>query len=299
MRLFSLRLLLLLSALTFFGGPARGACDGRLTGDTIAGGSEYDPFDAIDFRHSQSVSIRNTGSETCDFIVAFRRQPADAMLGPAVHYRLEDNAGNSLISGQAPPYSDRYLIFANVQAGQVLSATYYLVVPRGQFAHAGTYNDDDVMLLLFGRNGASQISAELDSKTLFVTQAVKPVVALNIAGGGLRTTLNFDTLTNGKERTVMLQTRANYAYSLALSSSNTSQLKLDPELPGQVWSIPYSLRVNNQPVRLQPSAILTQVAPQTSDGRESHVLLFRVEDIAGRRAGVYRDFVTVDIHIRP
>ena len=222
----SIRSLLLLSALMLYTAPAQSSCDGRLVGDAVAGGSEYDPFDALDFRHRQTVSVRNTGSEACDFIVGFRRQPADGVLGSALHYRLDDDAGNALISDQAPPDGgDHYVVLANVQPSQVVSADYYLVLPRGQFAFAGTYYDNDVALLLYGRNHAGTIGTELDSKALFISQVVKAVVTINIAGGGLRTTLNFDELTNGKERSVMLQTRANYAYSLALSSANASQLK--------------------------------------------------------------------------
>jgi hypothetical protein len=294
----SIRLLLLLLALTL-SRAAYGACDGRLVGDVNAGSDEYDPFSVIDFRRRQTVSVRNVGSETCDFLVGFRRQPADGLLGPALPYRLTDNAGLSLLSDQAPPHSGRFLVLANVQPGQVSSADYYLTIPRGQFASAGNYSDDAVAMLLHGRPQSKAIGAELDNKALLINLPVKPVVAINIAGGGLRTTLNFDALAKGKERTVMLQTQANYAYSLALSSTYASQLTLDPEVPGQVWRIPYSLRVDNAPVSLQSAANLTRLAPVSADGRESHLLVFRIEDALGRRAGLYRDFVTVDIHVRP
>lgn len=216
-----------------------------------------------------------------------------------LHYRLEDNAGISLLSDQAPPHSDRYMVLPNVQPAQVVSADYYLILPRGQFASAGPYYDDDVTLLLHGRSQTGAIGTESDSKVLLINQPVKAVVTINIAGGGLRTTLNFDALANGKERMVMLQTQANYAYSLALSSANGGQLKLDPEVPGQIWRIPYSLRVNNALVSLQSSVNLTRSPPLLGDGRENHLLLFRIEDALDRRSGLYRDFVTVDIHVRP
>ena len=199
----SIRSLLLLCALVLHPAPARSDCDGRLVGDATAGGNEYDPFDPLDFRHRETISVRNTGSGPCDFVVGFRRQPAGGVLGSTLHYRLDDDAGNALISDQAPADSgDRYLVFPNVQPSQVISADYYMVLPRGQFAFAGTYYDNNVALLLHGRDHAGTIGAELDSKTLFASQAVKAVVTINIAGGGLRTTLNFDELTNGKERSV-------------------------------------------------------------------------------------------------
>lgn len=291
--------LLSLSALALLTVPARSACNGQLTGDGVVGGNEYDPFDTLDFRHRQAVSVRNTGSASCDFLVVFRRQPVDAMLGPALHYHFEDSTGNPLLNDPTLPYHDRVLSLANVQPGQGVSVNYYLAIPRGQFAFAGTYYDNNVVLQLFGRDRAGTLSAELDTKALSVGQTVKPVVDINVAGGGLRTTLNFDTLTNGKERTVKLQTRANYAYTLALSSANASHLKLEPGSPGQVWSIPYSLRVDNMPVSLQATVLLAQGTPVTSDGRENHLLSFRIEDASSRRAGTYRDSVTVNINVRP
>jgi hypothetical protein len=280
--------------------PAHSDCLGRLEGDLRAGGGEYDPFDPLDFRRRQSVTVRNAGSETCDFIVEFRRQPAEGRLARFLSYRLEDTGGQSLLTEQVPPGSGTsYVVLAGVQPGQSASGDYYLVLSRGQFAYAGSY-DDDVTLSLHNRDRSGHIAAiEQDAKMLTITQTVKASVTITVAGGGLTTTLNFDELTTGKERLVVLQARANYAYSLVLRSLNGSVLKLDPDSSGRSQPIPYSLRIDSEPVSLTVPAILARSVPRHSWGHANHTLAFRIEDVADRRAGLYRDVVSVDITVNP
>jgi hypothetical protein len=277
---------------------ASASCQGRIEGDPRAGGGEYDPFDAIDFRRRQSVVIRNTGTEMCDYIVGFRRQPSDGRLGWFLSYRIEDLAGQSLLAEQVPS-GIKYLVFTNVQPSQTATGEYYLVLPRGQFAFPGTYRDDDVALSLRPRDRWGNIGAELDIDGLAVAQAVGARAGISIAGGGLSTTLNFGELTTGKERSISLQARVNYAYSMTLRSANAGSMKLHPELTGQSWSIPYSLRVNSQAVSLQGIVKIFRAFPLGSWGQESHLLSFRIEDATSRRAGMYRDVVVVSVSIDP
>jgi hypothetical protein len=275
---------------------ASASCQGRFEGTQRAGAGEYDPFDAVDFRQRQTVVVRNTGTAKCDFIVGFRRQPAVGHLSWFLSYRLEDTAGQSLLSEQVPSGS-QYLILANVQPSQTATGEYYLVLPRGQFALPGTYRDDNVTLSLRPRDQSGNIGAELDGEGLAVAQAVGARVGISIAGGGLATTLNFGELAAGLERSISLQARANYAYSITLRSSNAGVMKLDPEIPGQTWSIPYSLRVNSQAVQLQGVVKILRALPWSSWGQESHWLTFRIEDVNARHAGIYRDVVIVSVNI--
>jgi hypothetical protein len=279
-----------------------GACDGRMEGatQTVISG-DYNPFDATDFRRRQTLTVRNTGTEKCSFAVGFLRQPAEARFSWILSYTIESAAGTSLVSSNPPATSGTpYLSFPNVEPSQAVSADYYIVLPRGQYVPPGSYYDNEVKLALHGRNSQGAIdTTSVDVDDLRIEQRVMAAVGINVAGGGLTTTLNFGELANGKERSVLLQTRANHAYQLALRSTNGSELKLDPELPGQAWSIPYSVRVNSQSLSLRATAMLSRSRPSSWGGEESHALSFRIEDAEDRRAGLYRDTITVEISVQP
>jgi hypothetical protein len=288
--------------LTCWPSPGFGACDGRMEGAThsISIG-DYDPFDAADFRRRQTLTVRNTGNEQCSFVVGFWRQPAEGRLSWFLSYKIENASGAALLSNNPPTTSGvPHLSFPNIQPSQTVSADYYITLPRGQYAWPGSYYDNDAKLALHSRTSQGAINAgALDVDDLRIEQRVMASVGINVAGGGLTTTLNFGELANGKERSVLLQTRANHAYQLALRSTNGSRLKLDPEVPGQTWSIPYSLRVNSQSVSLHAVALLGRSRPSDWGGEESHALSFRIEDAGDRRAGLYRDTVTVEVSVQP
>lgn len=290
-------------ALAFFAStsvPASSSCGGRLEGAPQAGGGEYDPFDAVDFRQRQSITVRNTGSEPCDFAIGFRRQPVEGQLALFLKYRLEDAAGTQLLSEQKPSGGAPHLVVRDVGAYQTASAQYYLVLPRGQFAYPGRYSDDDVELHLQNRSPSGVIGEdEEDSKALLISQNVRASVNVSIAGGGLSTTLSFGSMSRGQERSIAIQTTANYAYSLLLRSENNSVMRLDPEIPGQSWAVPYSLRINSQPVPISTAAVIPKLPSLLNLGRETHLLTFRIEDVTNKRAGIYRDVITLEVSVTP
>jgi hypothetical protein len=281
--------------------PVQADCAGRLEGELQAGGGEYDPFEVSDFRRRQTITIRNTGTNRCSFVVGFRRQPSEGWLTWFLKYRLEDQSGQSLLSEQAPPNSgSRYIVVSDLAASATATAEFYLVLPRGQFAQPGTFYDSAPSLSLHAQSPAGVISSiELDTRPLLVRQSVKASVGISIAGGGVATTLSFGELAAGKERSVAIRTTANYAYSLCLRSANGSVMSLDAEPQGQTWTIPYTLQVNSALVSLQSTANLRKsVSPHTL-GQETHWLTFRIGEVADRMAGLYRDVVAIDIAVEP
>ena len=276
--------------------PALATCQGRLEGSLQAGGGEYDPFDAVDFRRRQTVAIRNSDTVVCSYIVGFQRQPAQGRLSWILSYRLESASGDSLLI-TAVPDGKTYILVTNVQPGQTATGEYYLVLPRGQFAFPGTYWDNDVTVSLRPRDVSGSIGAQLDSQVLTVAQPVGARAGINIAGGGLGATLDFGELVKGKERTIGLQARANFAYSITLRSTNGGVMKLDPPVPGQNWAVSYSLSVNSQPVSLLNSVKISRAVPFTTWGQESHLLSFKIEDASDQRSGMYRDVIIVNVSI--
>jgi hypothetical protein len=293
--------LIALAALVWSVQPVHSDCAGRLEGELRAGGGEYDPFEVNDHRRRHTITIRNTGTETCSFVVGFRRQPSDGWLTWFLKYRLEDQSGQSLLSDQTPPNSgSRYVIASNIAPSATATAEFFLVLPRGQFAYPGTYYDYDVHLSLHHRVSSGAISSlQLDTQPLLVRQAVKASVGISIAGGGVTTTLGFGDLAEGKERSVAVRTTANYAYSLSLQSANSGVMRLDPELQGQAWAIPYTLQLNSGQIYLQSPAKIRRSASHYTSGEETHFLTFRIGEMADRIAGLYRDVVTIDIAVEP
>lgn len=293
-------LFMALAFLTFTSAPASGSCSGRLDGAPQAGGGEYDPFDALDFRRRQSITVRNTSGEMCDFVVGFKRQPAEGRLAPFLQYRVEDAEGVSLLAEQKPSDGAPHIIVKNVAAYQTASVHYYLVLTRGQFAYPGRYDDNDVTLTLQTRSSSGVIGqAEEDSKILLISQIVRASVNVSIAGGGLTTTLSFGSMSKGQERSIAIQTTANHSYSLVLKSANNSVMKIEPEITGQNWGIPYSLRINSQPTTLTSTVFIPKNVSPLTLGRETHLLTFRIEDILNKRAGFYRDIITLEVSINP
>jgi hypothetical protein len=281
--------------------PAHAECAARFEGEPRAGSEEYDPFEAVDFRRRQTLTVRNIGTETCDLVIAFHRQPKEGRLGQQISYRIEDASGQSLLTDRtAFSSSSQTLTLRDVAPTKAASTDYYLVLPRGQSASPGVYHDDNVQLALYAR-GRSAVSdrRELEVRPLQVAQPVKASVNINIAGGGLHTTLGFDELITGKERTVAVQARSNNSYNLRVRSENGSVLKLASDEEHKGAQIPYSLRVNAQPVSLSSPVTLRRAAPQLGAAQESHLLTFRIEDAADRRAGLYRDVITIEISVAP
>jgi len=287
-----------LGFLTLSAPSAFATCSGQLEGVLRATGQEYDPFHPADLYTRHAVSVRNIGSAKCEFIVVFHREPAEGRLGQLLSYRIEELSGEALLTASFPPIASRYLATGEVEQGRTATITYQIVVPRGQFAPPNLYADV-IRLSLHTRDKVGHVNpVAVDTQSLQIERTVLASVRLNVAGGGLTTTVNFGELAQGKERSVLLNARANHSYKLALRSKNENSLKLDPTIPGQDWSVPYTLRVNGEAVALRPAAPIVRSRPLSS-GEETHSLAFKIDDAMNKRAGLYRDTITIEVSVNP
>lgn len=282
--------------------PAKAACAGRLSAPLGAAGGAYDPFSPLALRRLESVVVHNTGDLTCDFLIVFQRQ-SPARFSADLAYHLEDETGGSALTASGLTLVSN-LLFAiaapAVEAQRTKYVSYQIVVPRGQYAVPGVFQDT-VTLLLFSRQAGGAYQGEpWDIQSLVLEQRVAEVGSVNIAGGGLLTTVNFGELTEGKERAVVLQTRANFHYQLALRSRYGGVLRLDPPVTTGAANeeIAYALSVGTEPVRLNHPARLHRPRPQNA-AEETHALIFRVGRVADKRAGLYRDTIIVEISASP
>lgn len=292
---------LLLFGLASAAPSAKAACAGRLSAPPGMTGSAYDPFSPLALRRLQSVTVQNTGDQTCDFLIVFQRQ-SPARFGTDLGYHLEDETGGSALpAGGLPLVSDGLLGIAapGLEPQRSKSVSYQIVLPRGQYAVPGVF-EDTLTLLLFSRQAGGLYHPQpQETQPVALQQRVAEVGSVNVAGGGLTTTVNFGELTDGKERAVVLQTRANFRYQLALRSRHGGLLRLDPPATGAASEqIAYALTVDAELVRLDQPASLRRPRPQTV-AEETHALIFRVGAVADKRAGVYRDTITIEISAIP
>jgi len=121
---------------------------------------------------------------------------------------------------------------------------------------------------------------------------------LTLAGGGRKTTLNFGQLAEGAVRSVNLQAYANQGFRLSASSENGGRmLPLDPAAKGEGgWQIPYAVSINRAPYYSLTKEIATNIAAAATTLQGMTIPVdVRIGSIAGQRAGLYRDVITVKI----
>ena len=249
----------------------------------------YNPFSPVDLAAHVQLGVRNMGQAPCRYHVYFSRTPADGLFGQDIHYTIADQNGASLLVSSANPLdANHFAATADIAPGQTGQLDVEVDVGRGQIAGGGTYADN-VIAVLFAENG----TAELDRQTLGLTLPVASVSSVNIAGGGVSTSVNFGTLEAGKSRSVMIQARSNEPYEIRFASTYGGRLRLDPAPVGRDWWIDYQMDVDGVVTSLAGGGVLTTDAP--ASGEQNHTLSFRIVDAAGKRAGIYKDVITATI----
>jgi hypothetical protein len=281
---------LLLTAAPAFG------CSGRLESVTKAIAADYDPFSPVEQRERYDIKVRNTGSETCNYLVGFVQASAMARLGGLLPYSLQDASGRDLLSDAITARRAAHSP-GTIAGGNTAVIPVYLTVPRGHFAGPGLYKDAISMVLYGSKNRREADSDPIDQRGFSVERQVGACVSVNTAGGGLVTTVDFGELVDGHERFVIVQTRTNQVYRLEITSQNGGHLTLDPPVPGEDWRVKYSVRIDGVAVNLEAvaSVLEDELSP---NGDRSHKLTFRITDAGKKRAGRYRDIITVKIAAR-
>lgn len=271
-------------------GKALAGCDGRLEGANQIVLADYDPFAAIDAISSRSIGVRNTGHHACRFRVVFARTPPDGQFGGDIDYSLTGASGAALLQSDHRPFDlSKSLKTATIPPNNAAPVGYSVFIGRGQLSSPG-YFADNVWAILLSEGG----SFEYDRKSIRFSLPVRAIANVNVAGGGLATSVSFGRLEAGNTRMVMLQTRSNEEYTIRLTSGHRSRLRLDPPIAGQDWSVDYRLKIDGVDVDLGGGSALIQ-ANSSASGERTHSLSFRILDANNKRAGLYKDIVTATI----
>lgn len=276
-------------------GMLQAACKGKIGNGTITSDQMlYDPFNPSDTADKLKLSIRNTGDEACGYALAFRTPGGSAKLGKILTYFLTGLNGRPLLIDAMTKVPAASQLAAPVPVDGTDDFSYRVVIPRGQFAAPGYYVDT-LTLELYALDSVGQVgSMPLDSTTLQLSYTVLQILSVNIKGAGTTTTVDFGELTMGKQKTVIIQARSNHSYDLNISSSNYGAMALTPPVPSQNWSVGYEARFNNRPLDLNKGTSM-QKLPPTYGEEASHKLEVTVGDVARKRAGEYKDVITVQI----
>jgi hypothetical protein len=283
-------------AATVLPSSARASCAGLIdTTTAMVGGKQYNPFSATSVTDNYTVRISNNGAKACNFALVFSAEPGPRQLGGVLSYTLTDPNGRPLLVPEpsaTPPVSS--LTATAVEASAAAQLSFSVNIKRGQFASPGRYNDD-IMLHLYSVEGG-QYRLQ-NSKPLSLAYTVPQALTVNMGRGEPGGTIQFGELMQGAQKTVSIRALSNVSYRFNVSSDNKGALLLDPPVAGQVWSVPYTVAVNNFMVALNAQAgSKTVLAPPSPIAGDNHALTVTIGDASKKRAGLYRDVITVEIY---
>lgn len=272
-------------------GIAEAACSGRIRSTELSPGLAYDGFSASETVAVKEVRIDNAGTDDCTFWLAFYRSPAaPAVLGGRLVYELRTSSGAELLSERPPTVvPDRFLASGVVRGHQSARLEYQWRILRGQVVAAGRYADR-IDLRLF----EAEKNAVLDAQTLALTAAVDASVSINLAGAEVSSphahTMDFGTLETGESKSVQIQVRSNQRFRLEVSATHGGRMQLASPL--DAWSVEYVASLDGRTLRFPDS-----LGPFDATTVNGLSLPFRVTigDVANKRAGIYRDEVTIAI----
>jgi hypothetical protein len=134
----------------------------------------------------------------------------------------------------------------------------------------------------------------LSTKSLSIGVNVLPSAVLGLSGqftrvGGLATVDLGDLAQGPSAVPLQIRVSSTRAYRLQLSSRNSGQLIL-----GETeWRVPYSVRLGETPLTLTSVATYDSTSAPTTT--QAMPLQFVIGDVAGRRAGTYKDVLTISI----
>jgi spore coat protein U-like protein len=290
-------LLLLACASAAKSQSATNDCSVQVRAETSVARLLYDPFAGVQERAALELRFtpRNKGCTAGIAIGSAGTSTQRGMSGPSgtLTYELQMRGTTVRNTVDQPTVS----VLTNPNQSGETSELLNIIVPSAQFAKAGIYRDQVRLRLFHIVSGVPQqygddllLSIEVDIPSraqINLSGASSPVFG-NLGGTGL----DFGELSHGKEREAYIQVRATTAVMLTLSSENGSKLKHRAEI-GSEALIPYSLKVDGQPVDLASGPKRIDRAPVGGLGADNYRMVARILETDGRLAGDYSDTITI------
>ncbi len=271
-------------------------CQGRVGPETsISGRTVYDPFNAAGIADDYRISITNVGADSCSFGLLFRSRSARPALGASLAYDVTGARGASLLMAAPAGSLPLGRLRAPLTPNAIGVIEFQVDIPRGQFAAPDVYRDSIELELYALGPGGQPVGGPLETTMLAISYTVPRVLSVNLKGGETATTLAFGTLTTGEQRSVAIEARSNETYQLHVSSDNHAALALTPKVPGQNWSVPYTVSLAGQRMDLTNATALRNLPATRPERDASFLLTVTIGDVGRKRAGRYEDVITVEI----
>lgn len=265
------------------------ACSGQLSG-ALTAEAAYAPFQALDTSKEMQLSVQNTGDAECVFWLGVERL-ATTDETATLNFELRGHDGTWSSSGAATLSGPAWLASRRLAANERYDIPLTLAIPAGQVLPPGEFiYSFDVTLSAAPDARAPQGAEPLQSRALRLSIAIAAQLSINIAGAGVRKTVDFGELATGGQKQVRIETRSNQRYQLDVLSRNGGVLAMAP--PYETWRVPYALVLDGRPVQLPGT-----VGPFAGTGLAGSQfdMEFTIGDVLNKRAGLYRDEVTIEI----
>jgi hypothetical protein len=294
LRRLSIVLFCLASLPAFAGGPCLLSSSGAISQAAL----NYDPFQAGAATATITFSIQNRG-DACTAAFAFFKAgaPSASFGGVALNYQV---LASKVDIVQRRPKASDILYDAmhgwtlNVPANTTIQATATISIQAGQVVGPGAYTD---ALTLGVYNNASGVYRKSFETPFTASIGVKSLATLTVSGGK-NYSLNFGDLKEGAASTVKLLVYSNQRFHLTVSSDNAGVMKpTDPAAQAEgVWRIPYTVSIfQTTPFSLAQRQTLSLWAEATQRTGLEIPVTVQIGSIAGQRAGIYRDVITIAI----
>jgi hypothetical protein len=277
-----------------FVGGVEAACSGSIgSGTSVIGRTLYDPFSATGVSDQYPITVTNMGSTSCVFAIVFSATSTPAKLGAKLSYDLTNANGYTVLFPAPVGTPVRTIQSAPIAPNSSVSLPFNVLIAAGQLAGPGDYVDNvNVTAQLFSFDGG--VYTLLNTVPVVIKYSVLQSLSVNIAGSGVATTLDFGVLTQGTQKNVQIQARSNLAYHLNISSDNQGKLVLTPAIAGQTWAVPYLATLDATALDLN-GIVNTNTSGQTTLLGDNHTFSVSIGDVSKKRAGLYRDVITIRI----
>jgi len=268
---------------------AASACSGRLSGAANIDAA-YAPFQALDVSKEFPVTVQNTGATECVFWLGALRLARGAEAA-TLNFRLGGRDGAWSGTGTASPTGPTWLASRRLAPNESHDFMLVLAIPAGQVLPPGDYVHTFETRLHAAPDARPPESAEeLSSRTLRLSVAVAAHLSINIAGAGVRKTIDFGELAEGERKQVRIETRGNQRFQLEVISLNGGVMTMAP--PYQTSHVPYMVMLDGKALKLP--GVVGPFAGTGLAGSQFDIE-FTIGDILNKRAGLYRDEVMIEI----
>ena len=280
---------LLMAFAAIMNAGAASACSGRLSGAANIDAA-YAPFQALDVSKEFPVTVQNTGETACIFWLGALRL-AHGVEAAKLNFRLRGRDGAWSGTGAASPTGSAWLASRRLAPNESYDFMLILAIPAGQVLPPGDYVHTFETVLHAAPDARPPESAEqLSPRTLRLSVAVAAHLSINIAGAGVRKTIDFGELTEGERKQVRIEARGNQRFQLDMHSLNGGVMTMAP--PYETSHVPYVVVLDGKALKLPDT-----VGPFADTGLAGSQfdIEFTIGDVLNKRAGLYRDEVTIEI----